>query len=189
MTAPSGSLRTVSKNTTNSAEVSTARTPVPRSPHASSTARRLSRQRPRLTPLLIPVSVCQRAVDRSRHRISPLPGRSARSSDLSVKYSLSPGSNIAATGTAPVSGAGMSHAPGTGNLSSGSGHDFACSGSSRAAWTCAASLASWWPQRWPTIANGCESLASSSVSSYGRPSRSWQGTAATLSREPSTQRS
>jgi hypothetical protein len=47
--APPGSLSTVSKNVTSSAEVRTARTPIPSAPHASMTARRV-RDQPRGWP-------------------------------------------------------------------------------------------------------------------------------------------
>jgi hypothetical protein len=64
----------------------------------------------------------------------------------------------------------------------------AWSGSSLAAMTRSASLDSWWPQRWPTAANGTEFLARLSVTSYGLPARSRQLTAVTDRTEPSTQR-
>jgi len=175
---------------TSSADVSTARTPVPRSPHASTTARRLSCQWP--GPVLaLPAPAlawpaaglpwCQCALDLSTQRISPPPGGSLRSFDRSVKYSRSPGWK--------ASGAPRTASPGTGNLSSGSGHAQACAGSAIAACTWAASAASRCPQRSPTTANGWRSSASRSVTSYAWPARSRHGTAATLRSEPSTQRS
>ncbi len=144
---PAGSLSTVSKNVTSSAEVRTARRPIPSAPHASMTARRVSRQppgRPR-APGRRPPS--HSAESRSTHRNSPLPGRSSGFLERSKKYSRSAGRNPAPT---PPPGRG----PGSGKRSSGSGHTLASSGSSRAAVTLAASCASRKPQRSPTEANG-----------------------------------
>lgn len=125
--APPGSLSTVSKNVTSSVEVRTARTPIPSDPHASMTARRVRNQ-----PRRCPPSHC--AESRSTHRNSPLPGRSDRSLDRSEKYSRSPGRN---SGRAALPG--EPGRPGSGNRSSGSGHNAACAGFSRAAVTLAAS--------------------------------------------------
>jgi hypothetical protein len=185
--AGSGSVRTVSKNATSSAEVRTARTPIPSAPQASMTARLLSRHLPcppdgcrpghARSPggccpgaccpgaccpgmwcpatccpgtccpgMCCPASPCpgcgcgpvpmhspsHSALDRSTQRSSPVPGRSARSRDRSVKYSWSPGRE-------PVSG--PAHA--AGNRSSGSGQAAACSGSMRAALIRAANWESW----------------------------------------------
>ncbi len=173
--APPGSLSTVSKNDTSSADVRTARTPVPSIPHASMIARRVRHQPPGLGAAASrPPRHC--AESRSTHRSSPLPGRSARSRERSEKYSRSRGRNPS-----------PARRSGSGNRSSGSGHAAACAGSARAAVTRAANCARRKPQRSPTEANGRRSRQRSRVISYGSPVRSRAATAMTLSTEPSTQ--
>jgi hypothetical protein len=193
--APPGSLSTVSKNVTSSAEVRTARTPIPSAPHTSMTARRV-RDQPAPWPdpgVAAPILSSQTAESRSTHRNSPLPGRSDRSLDRSEKYSRSPGRNSrreTRLGEAGESGgAGTPGSPGSGKRSSGSGHASACAGSSRAAVTLAASCDSRKPQRSPIEANGLRPRRRSRVISYGTPSRSLQASAVTVSTDPSTQRS
>lgn len=182
--ATSGSPSTVSKNVISSAEVGTARTAIPSVPHASMTARRVSRQPgwSRASPRPRPPS--HSAESRSTHRNSPWPGRSDRSRERSEKYSRSPGRNPRAVTCPEPDGW-----PGSGKRSSGSGHAAACSGSSRAAVTLAASCDSRKPHRSPTEANGLRPRLISSVSSYGFPARSLHATATTVRTEPSTQRS
>jgi hypothetical protein len=207
--APPGSLSTVSKNVTSSAEVRTARTPIPSAPHASMTARRVRDQPPgRPDPgLTAPGSPgpldghclsSHTAESRSTHRNSPLPGRSDRSLDRSEKYSRSPGRNsrreIRPGEPGEPAGAGepggpSPGGPGSGKRSSGSGHATACAGSSRAAVTLAASCESRKPQRSPIEANGLHPRRRSRVISYGTPSRSLQASAVTVRTDPSTQRS
>jgi hypothetical protein len=201
--APPGSLSTVSKNVTSSADVRTARTPTPSAPHASMTARRVRDQPPGwpdpgLTSPACPsltapgsprlpdgrCSSSHTAESRSTHRNSPLPGRSDRSLDRSEKYSRSPGRNSRRE-TRP----GEPGCPGSGKRSSGSGHATACAGSSRAAVTLAASCDSRKPQRSPIDANGLRPRRRSRVISYGMPSRSLQASAVTVRTDPSTQRS
>jgi hypothetical protein len=204
-TTATGSLSTVSKNVTSSAEVRTARTPIPSAPHASITARRVRDQPsgwpdPGLSSPGFPRwldgqrSPSHTAESRSTHRNSPLPGRSDRSLDRSEKYSRSPGRNSGredwpggpaapatpATPATPV-------APGSGKRSSGSGHTTACAGSSRAALTLAPSRDSRNPQRSPIDANGLRPRRRSRVISYGIPSRSLQASAVTVKTDPSTQ--
>jgi hypothetical protein len=175
--APPGSLSTVSKNVTSSAEVRTARTPIPSDPHASMTARRVRHQPFRCSP-------SHSAESRSTQRNSPLPGRSDRSLDRSEKYSRSPGRNSGRTARPGEPGRS-----GSGNRSSGSGHAAACAGSSRAAVTLPASWVSRKPQRSPTEANGLRPRLRSRVISYGMPSRSLHATAVTARMDPSTQSS
>jgi hypothetical protein len=199
--APPGSLSTVSKNATSSAEVRTARTPIPSAPHASMTARRVSDQPPgwpdprraaRAGPYL-PDGVCSSshtAESRSTHRSSPVPGKSDRSLDRSAKYSRSPGRNSARAARPGTPGCpGCPGCPGSGKRSSGSGHATACAGSSRAAVTPAASCDNRKPQRSPTDANGSRPRRRSRVISYGVPTRSLQARAVTVRIDPSTQRS
>jgi hypothetical protein len=209
--APPGSLSTVSKNVTSSAEVRTARTPIPSAPHASMTARRVRDQPPGrpgpgltepgcpgLTEAGCPgltepgrprppdghCSSSHTAESWSTHRNSPLPGRSDRSLDRSEKYSRSPGRNSGLRAWPGEPGC-----PGSGKRSSGSGHATACAGSSRAAVTLAASCDSRKPQRSPIDPNGLRPLRRSRVISYGIPSRSLQASAVTVRTDPSTQRS
>ena len=193
--APPGSLSTVSKNFTSSAEVRTARTPIPSAPHASMTARRVRDQPdPGLTASGCPrlpdgrCSSTHSAESRSTHRNSPLPGRSDRSLDRSEKYSRSPSRN-SGRDTRPGEPGCPARCPGSGKRSSGSGHATACAGSSRAAVTLAASCDSRKPQRSPIDANGLRPRRRARVISYGIPSRSLQATAVTVKIDPSTQRS
>jgi hypothetical protein len=198
-TTATGSLSTVSKNVTSSAEVRTARTPIPPAPHASITARRVRDQPPGWPDPGLSAPGCPRRPDghrspshtaesRSTHRNSPLPGRSDRSLDRSEKYSRSPGRNSGREDwpggpAAPAAPGG----PGSGKRSSGSGHTAACAGSSRAAVTLAASRDSRKPQRSPIDANGLRPRRRSRVISYGIPSRSLQASAVTVKTDPSTQ--
>src|SRR5262249_31868110 len=190
---PTGSLSTVSKNVTSSAEVRTARRPIPSAPHASMTARRVSRQPPGWPREPRPRPPSHSAESRSTQRNSPLPRRAPRSRERSersprpegrrparpaspagsrpgaAQFSLrTPQTPTGTLGTpqTPVASGPPDRAPGSedrpgegqrqgsGNLSSGSGHAVACSGSWRAAVTLAASCASRKPQRSPTDANG-----------------------------------
>jgi hypothetical protein len=189
-TTATGSLSTVSKNVTSSAEVRTARTPIPSAPHASITARRVRDQPSGWPDPGLSSPGCPRWLDgqrspshtaesRSTHRNSPLPGRSDRSLDRSEKYSRSPGRN---SGREDWPGG-----PGSGKRSSGSGHTTACAGSSRAALTLAPSRDSRNPQRSPIDANGLRPRRRSRVISYGIPSRSLQASAVTVKTDPSTQ--
>jgi hypothetical protein len=205
-----GSLSTVSKNVTSSAEVRTARTPIPSAPHASITARRVRDQPPGRPDPGLSTPGCpgrpdshrspsHTAESRSTHRNSPLPGRSDRSLDRSEKYSRSPGRNSGredwpggSDGPAAPGGPAAPAAPGgpgSGKRSSGSGHTMACAGSSRAAVRLAASRDSRKPQRSPIDANGLRPRRRSRVISYGIPSRSLQASAVTVKTDPSTQRS
>jgi hypothetical protein len=193
-----GSLSTVSKNVTSSAEVRTARTPIPSAPHASITARRVRDQPPGRPDPGLSTPGCpgrpdghrspsHTAESRSTHRNSPLPGRSDRSLDRSEKYSRSPGRNSGREDW--PGGPAAPDGPGSGKRSSGSGHTMACAGSSRAAVTLAASRDSRKPQRSPIDANGLRPRRRSRVISYGIPSRSLQASAVTVKTDPSTQRS
>jgi hypothetical protein len=118
------------------------------------TARRLSRQQPAWPGAPVRRPPSHSAESRSTQRSSPLPGRSPGSLERSEKYSRSPGLNSS-----------VDTGRGSGNLSSGSGQDLACSGSSRAAVTLTASCDNRKPHRSPTEANGLRPALRSSVTS------------------------
>jgi hypothetical protein len=217
--APPGSLSTVSKNVTSSAEVRTARTPIPSAPHASMTARRVRDQPPGwpdpgLTAPEVPgltapacpgltAPACPGLTAPEPTR--PPDGRCASShtaeSRSTHRNSPVPGrsdrsldrsekySRSPGRNSRRETRPGEPGCPGSGKRSSGSGHATACAGSSRAAVTLAASCDSRKPQRSPIDANGLRPRRRSRVISYGIPSRSLQASAVTVRTDPSTHRS